>query len=89
MVPPDVLVRDFPILEFHHHHVRELHALARRRDSREQIIPLRVVREADDQFIHHLIFADSYSSMGGPTMPDPNGSTAVDSSSSDKPTSLG
>jgi hypothetical protein len=30
-----------------------------------------------------------YSSMGGPTMPDPNGSTTVDSSSSDKPTSLG
>src|ERR1700726_3832711 len=30
-----------------------------------------------------------YSSMGGPTMPDPNGSTTVDSSSRDKPTSLG
>src|SRR6266478_9584009 len=30
-----------------------------------------------------------YSSIGGPTMPDPNGSTTVDSSSSDKPTSLG
>jgi hypothetical protein len=30
-----------------------------------------------------------YSSMGGPTMPDPNGSTTVDNSSSDKPTSLG
>src|SRR6202043_4071908 len=30
-----------------------------------------------------------YSSMGGPTMPDPKGSTTVDSSSSDKPTSLG
>src|ERR1700720_3684089 len=28
-------------------------------------------------------------SMGGPTMPDPNGSTTVDSSSRDKPTSLG
>src|SRR5882762_2455479 len=27
--------------------------------------------------------------MGGPTMPDPNGSTAVDSSSSDKPTAWG
>jgi hypothetical protein len=35
-------------------------------------------------------YADSnycYSLMGGPTMPDPNGSTTVDSSSSDKPTS--
>jgi hypothetical protein len=32
----------------------------------------------------------NYSSiMGGPTMPDPNGSTTVDSSSRDKPTSLG
>src|ERR1700680_2637267 len=30
-----------------------------------------------------------YSSMGGPTMPDPNGSTTLDSSSSDKPTSFG
>jgi len=30
-----------------------------------------------------------YSSIGGPTTPDPNGSTTVDSSSSDKPTSLG
>ena len=30
-----------------------------------------------------------YSSMGGPTMPDPNRSTTVDSSSRDKPTSLG
>ena len=30
-----------------------------------------------------------YSSMGGPTKPDPNGSTTVDTSSRDKPTSLG
>jgi len=34
-------------------------------------------------------FSARYSSMGGPTMPDPNGSTTVDSSSRDKPTSLG
>src|SRR5262249_47736991 len=31
---------------------------AGRRDSGEQVIPLRVVREAHDQFIHHLVFAD-------------------------------
>ena len=32
---------------------------------------------------------ETNSSMGGPTIPDPNGPTTVDSSSSDKPTSLG
>src|SRR5258708_1903216 len=39
--------------------MRKVHALARRRDSRQQVIPLGVVSEADDEFVHHLVFADS------------------------------
>jgi len=29
LVPPGVLVRNFPVLEFHHHHVRKFHSPAR------------------------------------------------------------
>jgi hypothetical protein len=53
-----VLVRNFPALEFHHYDVRKLDALAGGRDSRQQIIPLCVVSEAHDKFVHHLVFAN-------------------------------
>lgn len=33
LVPPDVLVSDFSVLEFHDHYVRKFDALAGRRNS--------------------------------------------------------
>ena len=57
LVPINVFVRDFPVFELHHYHVRQLHSLPGRRDSGQQV-PLCVVSEAHDQFIHYLNFAD-------------------------------
>jgi hypothetical protein len=36
-------VRNFPVLEFHHHHVGKFHSLARGRDARQQVIPLEFI----------------------------------------------
>ena len=49
-IPPTIACQ---VLEFHHHHVRKFHSLARGRDSRQQVIPLSVVSEAQNKFIHH------------------------------------
>src|SRR5215472_13788805 len=53
LVPPDVLVRDFPVFEFHYQHVRKVYSLARGRDSRQQVVPLCVVGEAEYEFVDH------------------------------------
>src|SRR5262249_27604136 len=38
--------------------MRKFHSLARGRDSRQEVIPLCVVSEAQYEFIHDLVFAD-------------------------------
>src|SRR5262245_6039019 len=53
-----MLVRDFRVLEFHHDDVWDFHMFAGGWHSRQQIIPLRVVRKAQNKFVYHLVFAD-------------------------------
>ena len=38
--------------------MRKFHSLAGGRDSREQVVPLCVVSEAQYEFVHYLVFAD-------------------------------
>ena len=54
LVPVDVLVRDLAVLEAHDDAEREPHRAARRRDSREQLVHLDVVREREDELVDDL-----------------------------------
>lgn len=50
-----MFVRHFPVLEFHDHHMRKFHSFARGRDSWQQIIPLCVVSETDDELVDNAV----------------------------------
>src|SRR5215469_335802 len=58
LVPVNMLVCDFPVLELHNHNVRKFDIFPRRRNSWQQVIPLSVVSETHDQFVHNAVFAD-------------------------------
>src|SRR5262249_15829596 len=58
LVPPDVLMRNFPILEFHDNDVWKFDFFPRWRNPWQQVIPLCVVSEAHNEFVHHLVFAN-------------------------------
>jgi hypothetical protein len=53
-----VLVRDFSVLEFHDPRA-EVQLSSPWRVSGKQIVQLRIVREAHNEFVHDLVFADS------------------------------
>ena len=49
LIPIDVLVRDFFVLEFHHHDVRKFDFLPSWQDPWQQVVPLLVVSEAHNE----------------------------------------
>src|SRR5262245_34239114 len=53
-----MLVRDLPVFELHHHDVRNFYMFTCGRNTGQDVIPLCVVREAENEFVHHLILAD-------------------------------
>src|SRR5215471_5025752 len=51
-------MRDFSILEFHYHDVRQIDFLSSWRDPWQEVIPLCVVSEAHNEFVDDLVFSD-------------------------------
>src|SRR5262252_3813103 len=48
-------MRDFPVLELHYYDARKFHSPPGRRNSRQQVVPRRVMSEAQYQFDNDLV----------------------------------
>ena len=58
LIPVDMLVGDFVPFKFHHDNMRHRYSPPGRRNTRKHVINGAVVREIQDEFIHHLVAAN-------------------------------
>ena len=58
LIPIDMLVGDFVPFKFHHDNMRHHYAPSGRRNTRKHVINGAVVREIQDELIHHLVAAN-------------------------------
>ena len=58
LIPVDMLMGDFGPLKFHDDNMRQHHFPPGRRNTRKHVINGAVVREIQDEFIHHLVAAN-------------------------------
>jgi len=57
LVPIDVLVRDLVPFKLHHHDVRHSNPSPGRRDTGKHEVDGTIVREKQNEFVDHLVFA--------------------------------